>query len=180
MKARKMFFVLVLAALLLLGTVLVASAANTARLTGSFHYDYEETGRAWSTLNVSFDPVTYDAEGVIHYRVYGVNENPKEWESWVGEPVCAALGEIDGHPAVSLVVQVVEQNNIDPAWVEEYPYMKYTVIDGGQNASEDWFGLVVWDLLNNHPVADMPSCEFEEPLPFAIWPGVHGNFTIHD
>ena len=175
MKTRKLFLVLVLVVVLLLGTVLTASADDKIRVTGGVNNTFFGVGWEWMNVNFSLDPITYDASGTVRYMVYE-DEHGKELKfSWRGEIVCAALGEFNGVPTVSLVIRIVEQRNIDPGWVGKYA--KTTISDGGQNASEDMVGIVVWDFPNNSPVDYQPSCGFDEPR---IWYfSQNGNFTIH-
>ena len=176
MKTRKLFPVLVLVVVLLLGTVLTASADNKIRVTGGANNTLFGFGWEWINVNFSLDPMTYDASGTIRYMAYE-DEYGKEIKlSWDGEVICAALGEFNGLPTVAIVTKIVDERNIYPDWVGKY--MKTTVSDGGQNASEDMVGITVWDFENNSPVDYQPSCGFEEPL---IWYfSQNGNFTIHD
>ena len=176
MKTRKLFLVLVLVVILLIGTVLVASATNKIRLTGGINNTFFGFGWEWMVANVSIDPVTSEAEGMTNYKVYVGDENPKYWESWTGEPVCGALGDIEGIPTIALVIKIEEQKNIDPDWVGKF--LKITLSDGGQNASEDMVGIVVWDFVENSPVPEKPSCDFEEPV--IAYPSQNGNLSIHD
>lgn len=177
MKSQKLFLVLVLVVILLLGTVVAASAANKIIVTGAVNNTYFGMGWEWSYGPTFIDPVTHVADGKSTYRVYMYDENnQKYWMSWVGEAVCGELGEFNGMPTVAVVTKIVAQKNIDPSWIGKY--LKTTISDGGQNASEDMIGIVVWDFENNYPVDYQPSCDFEEPL---VWYySQNGNFTIHD
>lgn len=183
MRTRKLFLMLVLVAMLLLGTVLVANAADKIRLTGGINNSFFGMGWEWMDLNVTLDPAapaTDNTDGKVQYRVYAYADgNQKYWESWVGEPVCGALGELNGAPTIALVVKITEVKNIDPTnWVGRY--MKVTLSDGGQNATEDIIGIVVFDYVNMSPVIDQPSCEFEVPEPWFSYPSQNGNLMIHD
>jgi hypothetical protein len=179
MKTRKLFLILGLVVILLLGTVLVANAANKIIVTGAVNNSYFGMGWEWSYGPTFIDPVTQEAVGKSTYRVYLYDEsNKKYWMSWVGESVCGALGEFDGKPTVAVVTQIVSQKNIDPSWVGKY--LKTTISDGGENASQDIIGVVVWDLEENGPVDYMPSCDFEKPMEDFWYYSQNGNFTIHD
>jgi len=176
MKTQKLFLVLIMVVIFLLGTVLAASAANKIRLTGGANNTYFGLGWEWIDLNISLDPDTGDAEGKARYRVYEYADDPKVFYSWVAEPICGAMGVYDGVPTMAFVIKIVEQKNIDPAWVGKYA--KMSISDGGQNASQDILGIVVWDLINNTPVSEQPSCDFAVPL--IAYPSQNGNLTIHD
>ena len=179
MKTRKMFLVLAIIVALLLGSVLVASASDLIRITGGANNTYFGMGWEWMGWEVTLDPAAPpddNADGKVRYRVYVHDGNPRFWESWVGEPVCGALGEFNGAVTVAMVIRVTEVKNIDPYW--EGKYMKVTVTDGGQNASKDIIGIAAFDYDNMVPLVDQPECDFEEPV---IWyPSLNGNLMIHD
>ena len=174
MKTRKLVLVLVLVVILLMGTVLVASATTNVRLTGGANNSFFGIGWEWIVANVSLDPVTHETKGIVRYRVKSYDLDYSE--SWIGEPVCGAMGEFGGVPTMALVIKIVEVKNIDPEWVGKF--LKITVSDGGQNASKDILGIVVWDFFANSPVPEQPSCNFEEPL--VDYPSLNGNLMIHD
>jgi hypothetical protein len=176
MKTRKLIVALGLVVLLLVGSVLVASAADKIKLTGSANNTYFGLGWEWIDANVTVDPMTGDADGKLRYRVYEYADDPKVFYRWTGEPVCGALGDIDGVPTLALVIQIQEVRNIPEEWVGRYA--KITVTDGGENASQDLFGIVVWDFENNMPVSEQPTCKFAEP--FIAYSSQNGNLTIHD
>lgn len=182
MKNRNLFLAIVLTAILLLGTVLVASAADKILLTGGINNTYFGFGWEWMNFNVSIDPAappTDNTDGKVHYRVYIDDGSPKEWENWIGEPICGAFGYLNDVPTIALVVKILEVKNIDPAW--EGKYLKVTLSDGGQNASEDMVGIVEFDLINAQPVPDQPSCDFVEPEDILVqYPSQNGNLTIHE
>lgn len=169
MKIKQILIAVGLIAILLAATTLVASAKPAfGRITGGINYPYDLAGWAWAEINITFDPVSGDADGFLHYKSYTV-EKPKDWGGWIGEAICADLGEFNGLPAVSLVVQVV-----DGGWTTGY-YAKFIIADGGLKG-DDWVGLSVWDL-ENGPVPDHPGCEYQDP--FYPWPSVNGNLTVH-
>ena len=169
MKTRKILIAVGLVVVLVLGTVVVAGAEPAfGRLTGGGNWFYDVAGWAWGRMNVTWDPVTGEADGFLKYTSY-TEEKPKNFGGWEGEVLCTAVGEYDGMPAVSLVVQVVEATY----WIPGY-YAKFIVADGG-NEEQDWLGLSVWGATG--PVPDHPGCEYLEP--FYAWPVDHGNFTIH-
>ena len=182
MKTRKSILVLVLVVILLLGSVLVSSAENKIMLTGGANNSFFGLGWEWMGYNVTLDPsapLTDNADGKVRYKVYEYDENnQKPWGSWGGEPVCGALGEFNGAPTIALVIKVTEVKNIDPYWIGKY--MKVTVSDGGQNASEDTIGILVFDYDTMSPVDYIPSCEYEVPGPYSWYPSQKGNLTIHD
>ena len=89
--------------------------------------------------------------------------------------VCASMGELDGLPTVAFVIEIVE-TKMDPSWVGKFA--KVTMTDGGQNASQDWLGIVEWDFGTNSPVAKQPLCDFAPPI--VMYPSQNGNLTIHD
>jgi len=174
MKLRKWMLVFVLVVILLVGSVAAANASARLRVTGGINYPYPpdtQSGWAWAEMSITIDSAG-NAEGMMRYKSYTVDK-PKDWGGWVGEPICGAFGEYMGLPTVSIVFRV--EDTVDaPSWIGKYA--KASISDGGQNAQNDLLGLVVWDL-ENGPVEEMPSCDFEEP--FFAWPGVNGNFTIH-
>lgn len=169
---KKMILVLVLVLVLLLGTILVANAKGLIKVTGGMHYPYG-AGRGQVELNIRIDPATYEMTGFVKYRSYDNEGNPKEFGGWNGLPICGdyKLTE-DGKPAVSIVLQLKDSTY----WPNDY-YVKFNVIDGGQNSQQDLAGLVVFP-----PVDNQPSCEFEDALdiPGFTWFGVGGNVMIHD
>jgi len=176
MKTRKIFLVLVMVAILLLGSVLVVSAAkNKIRVTGGFNNTFFGMGWEWINVNMLLDPDTFEAEGKVKYSVYEDAYGRNLKFGWRGEVVCASAGELDGIPTVAFVVEIVEQK-MDPSWVGKFA--KVTVTDGGENASEDWLGIAVWDFVANTPVDDQPECEFAAPV--VMYPSRNGNLTIHD
>ena len=176
MKTRKLFLVLVLVAILLLGTGLVANAANKIRVNGGVNNTLFGIGWEWIRVNLTIDPVTHEAIGETNYMFYE-DEYGKEFKfSWRGEAVCAAMGEFEGLPTIAVVTKIVEQRNIDPSWVGKY--VKTTISDGGPKASEDIIGIVEFDYDNGSPVFEQPSCDFEEP--FLWYFSQNGNLTIHD
>ena len=177
MKTRKLFLVLILVVILLLGSVLVVSAAkHTIRVTGGFNNTFFGMGWEWINVNILLDPDTFEAEGKVNYSVYEDAYGRNLKFGWRGELICASMGELDGMPTVALVVEIIEENVEDPSWVGKFA--KITMTDGGTNASEDWLGIAVWDFVNNTPVADQPTCEFAEPV--VMYPSQNGNLTIHD
>ena len=176
MKIQKLFLATILVLILLLGTALVASAADNIRVTGGVNNSLFGVGWEWIRVNLTIDPVTHEAIGETIYMFYEDEYGKEVKFSWRGEAVCAAMGEFEGLPTVAVVTKVVEQRGIDPSWVGKY--VKTTISDGGQNASEDIIGIVEFDYDNGSPVTDQPSCEFEEP--FIWYPSQNGNLTIHD
>ena len=176
MKTRKIFLVLVLVVILLVGSVLVASAAkNKIRVTGGFNNTFFGMGWEWINVNFELDPDTQKAEGKVKYSVYEDAYGRNLKFGWRGELICASMGDLDGVPTVAFVVEIVEQK-MDPSWVGKFA--KVTVTDGGQNASEDWLGIVEWDFLANTPVSYQPTCDFAAPL--VMYPSQNGNMTIHE
>ena len=176
MKTRKLFLILIIVVILLVGTVLVASAAkNRIRVTGGFNNTFFGMGWEWINVNILLDPDTFEAEGNAKYSVYEDAYGRNLKFGWRGEVVCASMGELDGMPTVAVVIEIVE-TKMDPSWVGKFA--KTTMTDGGQNASEDWLGIAVWDFVNNTPVDYQPTCEFTAPL--VMYPSQNGNLTIHD
>jgi len=175
MKTRKLFLVLILVVILLLGSVLVVSAAkHTIRVTGGFNNTFFGMGWEWINVNILLDPDTFEAEGKVNYSVYEDAYGRNLKFGWRGEVICASAGKLDSMPTVAVVVEIVEQK-MDPSWVGKFA--KVTLTDGGQNASEDWLGIAVWDFDNNTPVTEQPSCGFAAPL--VSYPSQNGNLTIH-
>ena len=169
MKLRRVLLVTVLVVILLIGSVAAVNAAKMRRVTGAMNYNYDAAGWAWFELNVAFDPATQEASGWTHYKSY-TTEKPKDWGGWRSEPVCAALTEYEGDPAVIMVVEIVEV--IDDSSLTVGEYVKFLVSDGGPHASNDLAGLMIFP-----PVADEPDCSFQDI--FWSWYGVNGNVTIH-
>ena len=169
---KKVILVAILVAVLLAGIVLVANAKGLVKVTGSMNYPYGP-GWGWVQLNVKIDPSTHAVEGFIKYRSYDNEGMPPEFGGWYGIPICGDYKITDnGDPAVSLVVQLSESTY----WPNDY-FVKFVVVDGGQNASQDWVGLVVFP-----PEPSQPGCDYEEPLDIEgfSWYGVNGNVMIHD
>jgi len=176
MKTRKLFLVLVVVAILLLGSVLVVSAAqSTIRVNGGFNNTFFGMGWEWINVNILLNPDTFEAEGNVKYSVYEDAYGRNLKFGWRGEVVCASAGDLGGMPTVAVVVEIVEQK-MDPSWVGKFA--KVTMTDGGQNASEDWLGIAVWDFVANTPVDYQPTCEFTAPL--VKYSSQNGNLTIHD
>lgn len=175
MKTRKLFLVLGLVVLLLVGTVLVASASDKIRLTGGYNNTFFGMGWEWINVNILLDPATHDAEGKAQYMVYEEAEGPIKF-SWRAEALCGAVGEFDNNPTISIVIRIVSVKNIDPSWVGKYA--EITFYDGGQNASTDIIGIAGWDFMTNTPLDEMPSCDFTPPIVF--YPSQNGNLTIHE
>ena len=178
MKTRKLFLVLILVVILLLGSVLVVSAANSKiRVTGGFNNTFFGIGWEWINVNILLDSETFAAKGNLKYSVFEDEHGRNVKFSWRGEPVCAAAGELDGLPTVAVVIKIVEQKNMDPTWVGKFAIITFS--DGGQNASQDMLGIAGWDFLNNSPLDHQPeSCDFVAP--WVIYPSQNGNLTIHD
>jgi hypothetical protein len=176
MKTRKLFLVLGLVVILLAGTVLVANAADKIKVTGGSNNTFFYQGWEWIDVNVTIDPETDAAEGKLRYRVYEYADDPKIFYSWEADPICGTLTEVDGVPTISLVFEITEVKNMPADWIGKYA--KISISDGGQNASEDMLGIVVWDFYTNQPVSEMPtSCEYEVPV--VEYPSQNGNLTIH-
>lgn len=166
---KKLFLVLTLV-ILLIGSVVVAKAANQTRITGGMNYPYADGGWAWAEMNITIDPLTGEANGFGDYRSYSVDK-PKDWGGWYGNAICGAVGEYEGMPAAVVVLQLEETTDFTVG-----QYIKFLIADGGQPATEDFVGLIVF------PPADIqPNCDFEMPLPYEgfTWYGVGGNITIH-
>ncbi|MEJ2759745.1 MAG: hypothetical protein P8046_14800, partial [Anaerolineales bacterium] len=114
-------------------------------------------------------PVTGITDGFINYRSYS-EEKPKNLGGWKGTPICGEYSTYNGFPAVVLVVQLDEAD----VWTAG-DYVKFMMVDGGQNATEDLLGLIVFP-----PIPEPPNCDFELPpdIPGFSWYGVNGNLTI--
>lgn len=162
---KKLLLILTLVLVLLVGSVIAARAASPTRIAGSMNYPYYD-GWAWATMNVAVDPDTGEASGFIHYKSYPT-EKIEEWYGWTGEPVCGSFVEYEGMPAAVLVIKIVEAPDM-----ESGTFLKILVADGGQNASEDLIGLIIFP-----PQESDPGCGFVEP--YYEWFGVNGNITIH-
>ena len=169
MKVKQIMVAIGLVVILFVGTTIVASAEPAfGRLAGGGNWVYEVVGWAWGRINVTFDPVTGDADGFLKYMSYS-EDKPGNFGGWEGKAICTALGEFEGLPTLSIVVEVT-----GGTYWEYGTYAKFIVADGG-NEADDLLGLSVWGM--DGPVPDMPSCEFEPP--FYWWPVDNGNFTLH-
>ena len=156
--------------ILLLLVFLVASYASVGaktgtRVTGSMNYPMDPSGWGWGQLNFIIDPDTGNADGFAKFAGYFVDK-PKDF-SWYASAVCGDIGFIDGNPAVVVVFQLEEATDFTVGH-----YMKFLIVDGGQNASKDMMGLI-WPF----PSAEPFSCSFEST--FMDTMGVGGNITIH-
>ena len=67
MKTRKLFLVLVLVVILLMGTGLVANAADKIRVNGGVNNTLFGIGWEWIRVNLTIDPVTHEAIGETNY-----------------------------------------------------------------------------------------------------------------
>jgi len=166
----------ILLVILLLVVFLVASYASVGaktgiRVTGSMNYpDPWSSGWGWGQLNFIIDPDTGDAAGFAKFTMYTVDK-PKDF-SWYGSAVCGDFtADYDGNPAVVIVIKLEEASEATGFTVGHY--LKFLIVDGGQNASKDILGLIF-----PFPSLSEPSCIFESPG-FNIM-GVGGNITIHD
>ena len=163
MKKRLILMVL-LVAVLVLGTVFAAYARSGGRITGAMKAEY---GPGWNWLQINVDASNPDdPSGFIKYKSW--EEAPNESGYWRAKPVCVRFGLYEGMPAASIVSQFTESSD---GWVGLYG--KGLFVDGGTNAKNDLIGLIVFPA-----EVDQPNCAFEDP--FYAWSGVGGNLTIHN
>ena len=170
---KKILLVILLLLVFLVASYVSVGAKTGTRVTGAMNYpDPWSSGWGWGELNIIIDPdgnLDANAAGFAKFRSYTVDD-PKDWGGWYGSAVCGDLGEYDGNPAVVVVVEIEETTGANVFGVGQF--MKFIIVDGGQNASEDMIGMITAPLVD-----DQPNCEFE--LPWFIWNAVGGNVTIH-
>jgi hypothetical protein len=165
MKKRLILMVL-LVAVLVLGTVFAAYAKSGGRITGAMKAEY---GTGWNWLQINVDASNpEDPSGFIKYKSW--TEAPNEWGYWRAEPICVSFGEYMGSPAASIVSQFTESSE---GWVGFYS--KGIFVDGGTNAKYDQMGLDFDEFV----VPEPPDCDFATPEDL-YWSGVGGNITIHN
>jgi hypothetical protein len=164
MKNKKLIFVMSLAAILLIASVLVVNAAEIRGVSGSVSYPYGD-GVARFELS-AHQSATGDVSGMFRYK--SITSTSNGWFRQDATVICLAFDEYEGSPAVTIVAQL---DHVDEGG-DGAPgqYLKFWVVDTGP--SNDLAGLVIWP-----PVDDQPDCDYE--LPFYLWPAEHGNLVIH-
>ena len=164
---KRLILIVLLVAVLVLGTVFAAYARSGGRITGAMKAEYF-TGWNWLQINVDASDPEFPS-GFIKYRSWTLA--PNEWGYWRAEPVCVSFGEYEGKPAASVVAIVTEE---DSESTEVGQYATALFVDGGPNAKNDLIGVVTW--FQDDVIDD---CAFNDNW-FMSWSGVGGNITIHN
>jgi hypothetical protein len=163
MKNKKLHLVVSLAAVLLLASVMVVSAAPKRAITGAVNYPWVD-GRGWLEINVH-QTETGEVFGRVRYKALTSETNG--WRKWDSTPICMSFDVYEGNPAASLVFQI---NDITPGGLGvPGQYIKIWVVDTGPQ--NDLVGMNVYP-----PVDDQPNCDYE--LPFFFLTAEHGNYVI--
>ena len=169
---KKILLVILLLLVFLVASYASVGAKTGTRVTGSMNYPMGSSGWGWGQLNFIIDP-SGSASGFAKFSGYAtVDQHPKDFR-WYGSAVC---GDVDndyegsGFPAVVVVIQLEEATEATP--FAEGDYLKFLIVDGGQNASKDILGIIL-----PFPSLSMPSCSFESSVGDTM--GVGGNVKIH-
>jgi hypothetical protein len=176
---KKTVLVILLLVVFLVESYASVGAKTVIRVTGSMNYQdpfslEDDPPRAWGQLNFIIDPdgnPQNNATGFAKFAGYAtVDQQPKDFR-WYGSAVCGDFtADYDGNPAVVIVIQIEEATEATNMPLKSY--LKFLIVDGGQNVSKDTLGLIF-------PFVSVskPSCSFE-PSDFNIM-GVGGNVKIH-
>ena len=172
---KKILLVVLLLLIFLVASYASVGAKTGTRVTGSMNYPDPfslelDPPRGWGQINFIIDSEGNpegNATGFAKFTGYTtVDKQPKDF-SWYGSAVCGEIVDYGRNPAVVVVVQIKEATHLPLN-----QYLKFIIVDGGQNASEDMLGLI-----GAFPSLNKPSCSFEGP--WMSWYAVGGNVTIH-
>jgi len=176
---KKIILVIMLLLVFLVASYASVGAKTGIRVTGSMNYQdpfslEDDPPRAWGQLNFIIDPdgnPESNAAGFAKFAGYAtVDQQPKDFR-WYGSAVCGEINnDYGGYPAVVVVIQIEEATEATNMPLKSY--LKFLIVDGGQNASKDTLGLI-FPFMS----VSKPSCSFG-PSFFDII-GTGGNVTIH-
>ena len=135
MKARIVLVAMLMAMLLLPGATASANAGGVRGVTGSMNLEPPDWGgyyRVWLNFNIhEVNPVTHDAEGMIHGQVYSEEFG---WKRLWFEAKCVSFGQFEGKAAAVFVATIVRREGWDAIPTAGNPgeYLRWQVVDGGR------------------------------------------------
>jgi hypothetical protein len=175
-KRISMLLLLIMAVYLVLGGSISAVAGPARKITGGFFsrnfFSVEQGWFNFSVREVGTGPG--GARGGAKWKEY---DEDRGWRRVQAHAICMALGDVQGQPAATVVVEVDRIRGwSDPAEFEG-ELMKFWLLDGGTpgHDGDQWSSVGPWP-----PTDDLEdyTCDYEDPVfHFSV---VGGNLVIHD